>query len=297
MLIECISNVSEGRDPALVAAVADAVRETHGVRLLDYSADAAHNRSVFTFVGDAEALMRAVLAVFAAAVPRIDMRTHRGEHPRIGAVDVVPFVPLEGATMEDCVRLARATGAAIADRFLVPVYLYEEAATSPARRRLENIRRGGFERLAAKMGSSDWTPDFGSPVPHETAGASAVGARMPLVAWNINLATDRLEVARAIAATVRESGGGLPHLKAIGIRLHDRGIVQVSMNLTNYEKTPLFRVFEAVKNEAARHGVRVLETEIVGLVPAAAIIGAAAHYLQVADLTMDRVLENRIREG
>jgi glutamate formiminotransferase / 5-formyltetrahydrofolate cyclo-ligase len=296
MLIECVSNVSEGRDQELVAAIADAVRQVDGVRLLDYSADAAHNRSVFTFVGDAEALKRAVLALFATAVPRIDMRTHQGEHPRIGAVDVVPFVPLEGTPMEDCVRLARETAAAIADRFLVPVYLYEEAATSPARRRLEHIRRGGFERLAAKMAGGGWAPDFGPPVPHQTAGASAVGARMPLVAWNVNLATDRLEVARTIAATIRESGGGFPHLKAIGVRLHDRGIVQVSMNLTNYEKTPLFRVFEAVKDEAARHGVRVLETEIVGLVPAAAILGAAAHYLQLPDFTPDRVLENRIRE-
>jgi glutamate formiminotransferase len=208
----------------------------------------------------------------------------------------VPFVPLEAATMADCVALARKVGAAVADRFRVPVYLYEEAAADPARRRLEDIRRGGFEALAARMVSPGWAPDFGPSAPHPSAGASAVGARMPLVAYNVNLDTDRLDVAKAIAAAIRESGGGLRFVKALGLRLDARGIVQVSMNLTNYEATPIHRVFDAVKREASRHGVHVLESEIVGLVPSAALSAAAAHDLQLVGFTPDKVLENRLRD-
>jgi glutamate formiminotransferase len=294
-LIECVPNVSEGRRADVVAAMAEAIRQVSGVRLLDHSSDASHNRSVFTIVGDAAGLEAAVTALFERAIADIDLRSHRGEHPRMGAVDVVPFIPIEGATMADCVALARKVGAALAGRFSVPVYLYEEASANPARRNLEDIRRGEFEGLAAKMASEGWTPDFGGPGPHPTAGAAVIGARMPLIAYNINLATDRLDVAKSIAAAIRFSSGGFRYVKAMGIALQDRGIVQVSMNLTNYEKTPIFRVFEAVRREAARYGVDVLESEIVGLVPSAALTGAAEYYLRLAGFTRDLVLENRLR--
>jgi glutamate formiminotransferase len=276
--------------------MARAIRAVNGVRLLDSSSDPSHNRSVFTLVGDRSSVEAAIMALFDRAVADLDLRTHRGEHPRIGVVDVVPFVPLEAATMADCVALARKVGAAVADRFRVPVYLYEEAAADPARRRLEDIRRGGFEGLAARMASPGWAPDFGPSAPHPSAGASAVGARMPLVAYNVNLDTDRLDVAKAIAGAIRESGGGLRFVKALGLRLDARGIVQVSMNLTNYEATPIHRVFDAVKREASRHGVHVLESEIVGLVPSAALSAAAAHDLQLVGFTPDKVLENRLRD-
>jgi glutamate formiminotransferase len=279
----------------VVESLARAIRAVNGVRLLDCSSDPSHNRSVFTLVGDAAGLEAAMMALFARAVSDLDLRTHRGEHPRIGIVDVVPFVPLQAATMADCVALARAVGAAVADRFRVPVYLYSEAATDPARSRLEAIRRGGLDGLAARMASPGWAPDFGPSAPHPSAGASAIGARMPLVAYNVNLDTDRLDVAKAIAAVVRESGGGLPFVKALGFRLEARGIVQVSMNLTNYEVTPIQRAFDAVKREAARHGVNVLESEIVGLVPAAALSAAAAHDVQLAGSFRDKVLENQLR--
>jgi glutamate formiminotransferase len=296
MLIECIPNVSEGRRTAIVAELADAIRATAGVRLLDVSSDASHNRSVFTFAGDADGVERAVLALFKRAVATIDLRTHTGEHPRLGAVDVVPFVPIEDATMADCVALAKKVGAAIATQFGVPVYLYEEASADPARRNLEDIRRGEFEGLAAKMASPGWAPDFGPATPHPTAGAAVVGARMPLIAYNINLATDRLDVAKKIAAAIRHSSGGYRYVKAMGIALGERGIVQVSMNLTNFEKTPIFRVFETVKREAERYGVTVLESEIVGLVPSAALTATAEHYLQLAGFTASQVLENKLRQ-
>jgi glutamate formiminotransferase / 5-formyltetrahydrofolate cyclo-ligase len=295
MLIECIPNVSEGRRPAIVAAMADAIRGVSGVRLLDHSSDASHNRSVFTFAGDAAGVERAVLALVERAVADIDLRTHRGEHPRLGAVDVVPLVPIEGVTLADCVALAKQIGAEIAARFGVPVYLYEEAATQPSRRNLEDIRRGEFEGLAAKMATAGWTPDFGPATPHPSAGAVVVGARMALIAYNINLATDRLDVAKKIAAAIRQSSGGYRFVKAMGIPLADRGIVQVSMNLTNYEKTPIFRVFETVKREAERYGVSILESEIVGLVPSAALTAAAEFYLQIEGFKAEQVLENKLR--
>ena len=295
MLIECVPNVSEGRRPEIVAAIADAIRAVAGVRLLDCSSDASHNRSVFTFAGDANGVEQAVLAMFERAVADIDLRTHRGEHPRMGAVDVVPFVPIEGVTMAECVSLAKKVGAAVADRFRVPVYLYEEASSDPARRNLEDIRRGQFEMLAVKMATAGWTPDFGPAAPHPSAGASVVGARMPLISYNINLATNRLDVAKKVAAAIRQSSGGYRFVKAMGITLEGRGIVQVSMNLTNYEKTPIFRVFEAVKREAGRYGVAVLESEIVGLVPSAALTSSAEFYLQIEGFNKDQVLENKLR--
>ena len=296
MLIETIPNVSEGRRPEVVARLADAVRHVPGVRLLDLSSDASHNRSVLTLAGDAGGLEHAVLALVDRAVAEIDLRTHRGEHPRVGAVDVVPFVPIEGAAMSDCVALARRVGAAIAEQFGVPVYLYEDASDNPARKNLEDIRRGGFEGLAAKMAQPGWAPDFGPAAPHPTAGATIVGARMPLIAYNVNLATDRLDVAKKIAAAIRFSSGGFRYVKAMGVMLADRGIVQVSMNLTNNQKTPIALVFETIKREAARYGVTILESEIVGLVPSAALTDAAGSYLQLDGFKPEQVLEHRLTQ-
>jgi len=294
-IIESIPNVSEGRRPEVIEHLAEAIRATPGVRLLDYSSDPSHNRSVYTLVGDADGVKHATLALFEQAVAAIDLRTHRGEHPRLGAVDVVPFVPIDGITMAECVALAQEVGAAVADRFGVPVFLYEEASANPARRNLEDIRRGEFEGLAAKMRNAEWTPDFGPAVPHPSAGASVIGARLPLIAYNINLNTNRLDVAKKIAAAIRHSSGGLRYVKAAGFMLEDRGIAQVSMNLTNYEKTPIFRVFEIVKREAARYGVSILESEIVGLVPSAALTAAAEFYLQIERFGPEQVLENKLK--
>jgi glutamate formiminotransferase len=294
-IVESIPNVSEGRRPEVIESLASAIRATRGARLLDYSFDASHNRSVFTLVGDPDAVKNATLALFEAALPLIDLRTHRGEHPRLGAIDVVPFVPIEGVTMDQCVALAKDVGATIAERFGVPVYLYEEASANPARKNLEDIRRGEFEGLTDKMRQDAWVPDFGPRVPHASAGASVVGARMPLIAYNINLNTNRLDVAKKIAAAIRQSSGGLRYVKAAGFLLEDRNIVQVSMNLTNYQKTPIFRVFEMVKREAERYGVSILESEIVGLVPATALLSAAEFYLQIERFGPDQVLENKLK--
>ena len=294
-IIESIPNVSEGRRPEVIEELAGAIRGTPGVRLLDHSSDTSHNRSVFTLVGDAPSLKAAILSLMDVAVRRIDLREQRGEHPRVGAVDVVPFVPIEDVSMADCVQLAKEVGAAVAERFAVPVYLYEEASSNAARKNLEDIRRGEFEGLAAKMSSADWRPDFGPASPHASAGATVVGARMPLIAYNINLATDRLDVARKIAAAIRHSSGGLRYVKAMGVKLEDRNLAQVSMNLTNYEKTPVFRVFEMVKREAERYGVSILESEIVGLIPSAALTRSAEFYLQIEGFSDDQILEKKIR--
>lgn len=293
-MIESIPNVSEGRRADVIDALARSVRESAGVLLLDRSSDPDHNRSVLTMAGSADDLHAAVLALVGCAVERIDLRAHRGVHPRLGAVDVVPFVPLAGATMDACVVLARQAGSAIADAFGVPVYLYGEAASTPARRALDAVRRGQFEGLAAKMRDPAWAPDFGSPAPHPTAGAVAVGARRPLVAFNVNLASDRLDVARAIAAKVRERDGGLPCVKALGLPLASAHVVQVSMNLTDYERTSPAEAFAAVAREARALGVAVAGSELVGLIPRAALRGTTPEALQLRGFTDDRVLEVRL---
>ena len=295
-LIECVPNVSEGRRRDVIDRLASSIERVAGVRLLDRSSDPAHNRSVFTFAGDPPAVADAVLALFETAVAAIDLRSHSGAHPRLGAVDVVPFIPISGATMTDCVALAGTTGATVASRFQIPVFLYEEAAATDARRNLADIRRGEFEGLAAKLALPEWQPDYGPSRPHLTAGATVIGARAPLIAFNVNLTTGRLETAKAIAAAVRYSSGGLPFVKALGISLEHRGVVQVSMNLTNYEKTPIVRVFEAVRQEAARHGTSVLESEIVGLVPESALPPDPEQSLQLAGFNPNQVLEHRLKE-
>jgi glutamate formiminotransferase / 5-formyltetrahydrofolate cyclo-ligase len=295
-IIESIPNISEGRRLDVVERIVAAVRGTPGVRVLDHSSDSSHNRSVITLVGDQRSVKAATLALYHAAIESIDLRTQSGEHPRVGAVDVVPFVPIEGVTMADCVALAREVGAEVAARFGVPVFLYEEASDNPARKNLEDIRRGEFEGLAAKLASDGWKPDFGPASPHASAGASVIGARLPLIAYNINLNTDRLDVAKKIAAAIRHSSGGLRYVKAIGVKLEDRNLAQVSINLTNYQKTPVHRVFDMVSREAARYGVTILESEVIGLIPAAALVGAAEHYLQLDRFTPGQILENKLRE-
>ncbi len=289
----CVPNISEGRRPAVLIACAEGMRVA-GVRLLDASRDAAHHRAVFTVAGTAAAIHTAILALFERAIEAIDMRQHAGVHPRVGAVDVVPIVPLGRTTMEECVQVARTLAADVARRFALPVYLYEEAARSPGRRRLEDIRRGQFEGLAAKMRDPAWAPDFGPDRPHPSAGASVIGARRPLVAFNVNLATDRLEVATAVAAAVRERSGGLPFVKALGVPLLDRGFVQVTMNLTNVAVTPLLLAFTRVREEAARQGVAVRSSELVGLVPASALPPGGADALQIENFSDRCVLENRL---
>jgi glutamate formiminotransferase len=295
-VIECVPNVSEGRRAGIISSMADRLRAVPRLRVLDVQSDASHNRSVFTLAGDADAMAAGIPALFEQAIATIDLRSHKGEHPRLGAVDVVPFVPIAGVTMADCVALARRVAADVATRFDLPVYLYEDASSQPHRRALEDIRRGEFEGLADKMKDPAWAPDFGPSAPHPTAGASVIGARMPLIAYNINLATNRLDVAKKIASAIRMSSGGFRFVKAMGVALDDRGIVQVSMNLTNYEKTPIFRVFETVKREAARYGVTVLESEIVGLVPAKALSQTAEFYLQLEGFSEAQVLENKLRD-
>jgi glutamate formiminotransferase len=295
-LIECVANVSEGRRAEVIEKLVRNIRHVGGVRLLDHSSDREHNRSVFTMVGEASPLQDAVFALFDVALSDIDVRTHTGAHPRLGAVDVVPFIPIEGATIDECAALARATASEIARRFQVPAYLYEEASTDPIRKNLEDVRRGQVEGLAAKMLRPGWVPDYGPRAPHARAGASIVGARMPLIAYNINLATNRLEVARSIAATIRQSSGGFPHVKAMGVALQERGIVQVSMNLTNYEATPIARVFDAVCREARRYGVEVVENEIIGLVPRAALAGLPESFTRLGPIREDQILETRLRD-
>jgi len=263
-LIEAIPNVSEGRRPEVIEALAAALADSPGVDLLDASSDAAHNRTVFTLVGEGAALRTALLALYAAALERIDLRFHAGEHPRIGAVDVVPLVPLDPADMPVCISVATELGAAVAERFDIPVYLYEDAARVPDRRRLETIRRGGFEGLREKMRAKTGRPDFGPPRPHPSAGASAIGARRMLIAYNVNLKTDDLDIARQIARAVRASDGGLAAVKAIGVRTDQPDVVQVSINLVDYERTSLHQVFESVQREADRLGVGIRDSEIVG---------------------------------
>src|SRR5687768_1248875 len=295
-VIECVPNVSEGRDPKVVSEISGAVRGAPGVRLLDVSSDPSHNRSVLTFVGDEEGVREGVRALFGAALPRIDLTSHSGEHPRMGAVDVAPIIPIRGTTPERCVALSREIGAEIAELHRVPVYLYEDSATSERRRNLAEVRKGQFEGFAEKMKAPEWKPDFGPDTPHPTAGVVAVGARSPLIAYNINLGTRDVAVADRIAKAIRHRGGGFAFVKAMAVELADRGQVQVSINMTNFRKSPLHRVFECVRSEAERHGVAIVGSEIVGLCPAEALFLAAEHSLRLEKFSSDQVLELRLLE-
>lgn len=297
MLIECVPNFSEGARPDIVEAIVAKVRAESPARVLDLQSDASHNRSVLTLAGDPDSLFKAVLALVGACATVIDLRSHRGEHPRMGAVDVVPFIPLEGATIKDCVALAHRVGEAIAKAHNVPVFLYEDAAAAPHRKGLEDIRRGQFEGLAAKLKDPLWQPDFGPSEPHPSFGAVVVGARMPLIAFNVNLNTDDVEVAKKVAKGIRHSTGGYRFVKAMGliVDINGKKVAQVSMNMTDFTKTPLFRVMETIRNEAARYGVAISGSEIVGLVPTQALIDSAEYYLQLTGFSNAQVLETRLR--
>lgn len=295
-IIETIINISEGQNKETVEHVIDAVRQTAGCFLLDFSSDADHNRTVITFIGSRQSLPVAIRELYKRALARIDLRRHKGEHPRMGAVDVVPFVPIQDTTMEDCIALSKQVGAMIANEFKVPVYLYEESQPNPERKNLAKIRKGEFEGLPAKMKLPEWKPDFGPAEPHVSAGASVVGARMPLIAFNVNLGTPDIKIADTIARNVRAIGGGLQFVKAMGVELKERKIVQISMNMVNYKKSPLFRVFEMIKSEAARYGVPVVGSEIIGLLPQDALFETAEFYLRCENYTPACVLENKINE-
>ncbi len=296
-IIECVPNISEGKRLDVVEAVASCLRAVAGVRLLNVASDAAQNRTVFTMVGDRQSLPGAVEALFDETLKHVDLTKHKGEHPRMGAVDVVPFVPIVGATVANCVELSRAVGEMVARKFDVPVYLYEESATKSERQNLANIRKGEFEGFAKKIADPAWVPDFGPGRVHPTAGCVAVGARPFLIAFNVNLGTDKLEIAEAIANAVRHIGGGFRYVKARGFATADPNVVQVSMNLTNFEKTPVFRVVETIRREAARYGVAVVATELVGMTPLQAMLDCAAWYLQLAGFDRAQVLEAQIFEG
>ncbi len=294
-LIECVPNISEGRDAAVLERIVEAVRKTAGVELLDWSADPDHNRAVLTFVGDPEAVLAATEAMCLEAFALIDMRKHEGAHPRLGAVDVIPFVPLRGVTEEEAVALARRLGEWIG-RQGVPVYYYQDAATRPERQSLPDVRRGEYEALAARLATPEGEPDAGEAEFNAKSGASIVGVRFPLIAFNVNLATADLAIAKRIAEAVRFSGGGYRYVRAMGVALEDKGQVQVSTDIVNFEKTPIHRVLETIRSEAARYGVAVVECELIGLAPLAAFEDVVRHYMQIHGFSAGQIIENRLLE-
>lgn len=293
-LVECIPNVSEGRRTEVIESLVSVIKEVPGVVLLDYSSDASHNRSVITMVGDPDSVGEAAFRLAKAARDNIDLNHHTGEHPRMGAIDVIPFVPIKEMSVAECVELSKKVGERIYNELSIPVFLYEESATAPHRKNLAAIRKGQFEGMAEKVKQDKWHPDYGNDEIHPTAGVVAVGARAPLVAFNINLGTSDITVADKIAKIIRESSGGLKYVKALGVMLEDRNIAQVSINMCNYEKTPLYRVFELVRAEAARYGVNIIGSEIIGLTPMGALIDTAEYYLKIENFSRAQVLENRL---
>lgn len=294
-IIEAIPNFSEGRREIVLERLAKAAASVPGVALLDYSADYDHNRSVYTVAGEPPGIEEVSFKLCKTAADNIDMKEHTGAHPRMGATDVLPFVPIKGVTEEDCIELSRRVAKRIYDELKIPTFLYEAAASREERRNLADIRRGEFEGMPEKLLLQEWAPDFGERKIHKTAGVTAVGVRFPLIAFNLNLNTSDVSIAKAIARTVRGSSGGYACCKAIGLFLEEKGIAQVSTNMVNFERTPLYRVFEAVRSEARRYGAEVVGTEIIGLVPAKALVDCAEYYLRIEDFDYERrVLENRI---
>ena len=295
-IVECVPNFSEGRDLIKIDRIVAPFRARAGVKLLDYSNDEDHNRLVVTLVGEPEALRDAVIEAIGVAVELIDLNYHQGQHPRMGAVDVVPFIPIKNVTMDEAVSLSREVGEKVAGLYHLPVFLYDKSATAPHRENLAAVRKGEFEGMAEKIKLPEWQPDFGPADRHPTAGTVAIGARMPLVAYNINLSTDNLEIATKIARNIRHINGGLRYVKAMGVELKERNITQVSINMTDYTRTALYRAFELVRIEARRYGVTIIGSEIVGLVPMEALIDTASYYLGLENFSMQQVLELRIME-
>ena len=295
-LVECVPNFSEGRRPEVIEAIVGEVRQVNGVKLLDVKPDASHNRVVVTFVGEPQAVKQAAFAACAKASQLIDMEQHQGEHPRVGATDVIPFIPVSDVSMEECVELANELGREIAEKLDIPVYLYEAAAKTPARKNLPDVRKGQYEGLKAEISKSERQPDFGPARMHPKAGATVVGARQFLIAYNINLDTSDVEIAKKIANAIREAKGGYRYVRAMGIMIEERNMAQVTINMVDYTGTPLFRVFETVKSEAARYGVNVVGSELIGLSPMQALLDVAEFYLQLENFNREQVLENRLFE-
>jgi glutamate formiminotransferase len=295
-ILECVPNFSEGRDLKKIEKIIEPFRGRDGVKLLDYQNDEDHNRSVVTVVGEPQRLETAVIESMGVAIDVIDMRAHTGQHPRMGAIDVVPFIPVKDITMDEAIEVSRAIAQKVADTYNLPIFLYEKSAKKTERQNLAVIRKGQFEGMPEKIKQPQWAPDYGPAQIHPTAGVTAIGARMPLVAFNVNLNTRHIDIANQIAKKVRHINGGLRYCKGIGIELKDRGIVQVSLNMTDYTQTALYRVFELIRIEAQRYGVNVIGSEIIGLVPMEALIDCAAYYLGLEDFTMAQVLEARIWE-
>ncbi|MDO4680976.1 MAG: glutamate formimidoyltransferase [Aerococcus sp.] len=294
-IVECIPNFSEGQNETIIEGLVTTAKSVPGATLLDYSSDASHNRSVFTLVGDDEAIQEVAFQLVKYATENIDMTKHHGEHPRMGATDVLPFVPIKDITVEETVELSKKVAKRINDELGIPIFLYEDSATSPQRKNLAKVRKGQFEGMPEKLQEEEWAPDYGERKIHPTAGVLAVGARMPLVAFNVNLDTDDLAIAKRIAKIIRGSSGGYKYCKAIGVMLEDRNVAQVSMNMVNYEKLPLYRVMETIRFEAARYGVNIIGSEVIGLTPAKALVDCAEYYLGVEDFDYHKqVLENHL---
>ncbi len=293
-VIECVPNFSEGKDRRKIEMLADVFRNREGVKLLNYSRDADHNRSVITVAGEPQAIKSAVIEATGKAVEIIDMTKHVGQHPRMGAVDVVPFIPIKNITMEETIEISKEVAQIVSDIYNLPVFLYEKSATAKHRENLANVRKGEFEGLADKMKLSEWKPDFGPTKPHPTAGAVAISARNPLIAYNVNLGTDNVEIAKNIAKKIRHIDGGLRYCKAMGVMLKERGITQVSMNLTDFTKTSIYQAHEMVRMEAKRYGVSVVGAEIIGLVPMQALVDSAAYYHGLENFSTDQVLEIKL---
>ncbi|HOY26646.1 MAG TPA: glutamate formimidoyltransferase [Mesotoga sp.] len=301
-LIESVPNFSEGRRAEVIEEIVNEGRKIDGVWILDYSSDPNHNRSVVTLTGVPEAIEEALFDMTKKARDLIDLKNHSGEHPRMGSADVIPLIPVMNTTKDECIELSRRLGRRIGEELSIPVYLYEDSATSPERVSLSNIRKGEFENFNSKITQEAWKPDFGPSSVHPSAGVVAVGCREYLIAFNVNLGTDNIEIANKIAKAIRHISGGFRYVKALGFRLEDRGIVQVSMNMTNYRKTPLFRVYEVIKSEAERYGVSIVGSEIVGLTPLQALVDVAEHYLKLEKFDSSSILEKRVldfisREG
>jgi glutamate formiminotransferase len=295
-IIECVPNFSEGRNSKNIEKIVAPFRAQKGVKLLDYQTDEDHNRMVVTVAGEPQALKTAVITAMGCAIEAIDMNSHQGQHPRMGAIDVVPFIPIRNISMQEAIAFSREVAQEASRQYALPIFMYERSASSPARQNLATVRKGQYEGMAEKIKQPEWKPDFGPAQIHPTAGVTAVGARMPLVAYNVNLDSDNIEIANAIAKKVRHISGGLRYCKGIGIELKDRGLVQVSMNLTDYTQTAIYRAFELIKVEARRYGVNVIGSEIVGLVPMEALMDTAAYYLGLEDFSIKQVLESRIWE-
>lgn len=295
-IVECVPNFSEGRDLDKVEKIVSAFRGKEGVKLLDYSSDQDHNRTVVTVVGEPEALKKAVVEAAKLAIELIDLNKHEGQHPRMGAVDVIPFIPIKNVEMDEAIEMSKAVGKILGEELKFPVFLYEKSASAPHRENLAKVRKGQFEGMAEKIKEPEWHPDFGPAERHPTAGTVAVGARMPLVAFNVNLNTSDLEIATQIGKNIRHINGGLRFVKAMGVELHERHITQVSMNLTDYTRTAIYRVFELIRIEARRYGVSIVGSEVIGLIPMAALIDTAEYYLGIENFSMDQVLESRIME-